>query len=174
MKKLFLITITMLLLTGCGKTKEEKEDMLYSSLEKAFMAVYSAEGAGLPVTQSEEEMKEFDGQKWYKVSVSEYANIEKLLDYSNSVYVDKISKKLNEELTEKYRQSGGELYTLSQGGCPLDYMYEPDLKDLIKEDVKIKKIKSKKIVFEYKNKEFTATMEDDNYKFDKKIFECAD
>ena len=119
MKKLFLIAVACILIAGCGKTKEEKEEILYDSLEKAYVAVFSAEGAGLPVF--EEQKIEIDGETWYKVALSEYANIEKLLAYAEDVYSKDISEELSEKLTTKYRQSNGDLYTPSKGQCTLDY-----------------------------------------------------
>ena len=43
---------------------------------------------------------------------------------------------------------------------------------LTKKDIKISKIKGKKITFKYKDKEYTAKKSDDVYVFGDKVFEC--
>ena len=49
MKKILLVLITLLFVSGCGLTDEEKEDKLYESIEKAYLAAYATEGAGFAV-----------------------------------------------------------------------------------------------------------------------------
>ena len=47
-----------------------------------------------------------------------------------------------------------------------------NLQDELKKDIKVKKVKMNKIIFEYKGEEYTAKKEDDHYVFDKQIFTC--
>lgn len=178
MKKIFIVAITLLFLTGCGMTDEEKENMLYKSLEKAYTAVYASEGVGLAVYP--EETVKIDEKDWYLVAISGYKKVEDLTSLADAVYTDEISKDINKIINEKYKESDTGLYTTSEGGCTLPYQIgetiDNDNKistiDSIKKDVKIKKIKMNKIVFEYKGKEYEGKKSKDNYVFDDKIFYC--
>jgi len=174
MKKFLIVALTILLVTGCGTSKEEKEKMLFNSLEKAYISVYTADGVGLAVYPNE--TQEVDGETWYLVAVNKYSNIEKLLANSKEVYTDSIANDLNEKIKARYRQFDTDLYTPSTGGCPLDYIVssDGDLQKDIKENVEIKKVKMNKIIFEYKGEEYTAKKEDDHYVFDKRIFTCIE
>ena len=174
MKKILLILATLLLVTGCGMSDKEKEDMLYNSLEKAYISVFAGKGVGLAVYP--EEKLEIDGKIWYQVAINEYKSLSKLTSLADDVYTEKIADKINKEINKKYKETDTELYTISEGGCTLnaDYQYGKDLKDKIKQDVKIKKIKMSKIIFEYKGKEYEAKKSKDNYIFDKQIFECVE
>ena len=172
MKKFLVIALTLILVTGCGVSKEEKEKMLFNSLEKAYVSVLTADGTGLPVNPNEK--KEIDGSQYYLVGISQYNSLEILLSFSKEVYDDKIATDLNKKINAKYKQAGEDLYTTATGGCNLDYLVSGDtnLQDDIKKDIKIKKIKSSKIIFEYKGTEYTAKLEDDHYVFDNQIFTC--
>ncbi len=172
MKKILIIALTLLLVTGCGTSKEEKEKMLFNSLEKAYVSAYTAEGSGLAVYPNEK--KEIDGKEWYLVAINKYNNIEKLLSFSKEVYDDKIANKLNTKINAKYKQIDTDLYTLSEGECDLGYVISGtvNLQDELKKDIKVKKVKMNKIIFEYKGEEYTAKKEDDHYVFDKQIFTC--
>ena len=171
MKKLILIMFTLLFLTGCGMSKEEKEKMLYDSLEKAFVTVYSAEGLGLAVYG--EKTLEIDGEIWYQVAISKYNKLSTLETLADDVYESKIAKELKNTLNTKYKETDTELYFISKGGCKLDYNLDDNLVENLKKDIKIKKYGfMDKVVFEYKGKEYTAKKSKDNYVFDSKIFEC--
>lgn len=172
MKKILVIALTLLLVTGCGTSKEEKEKMLYESLEKAYVSAYTAESVGLAVYP--DQTLEIDGKIWYLVAIDKYGNIENLLSYAEEVYDKDIATKLNNEIKENYKQLDTDLYTLSNSGCDLGYIISSDrnLQEDIKNDIKIKKIKMNKIIFEYKGDEYTAKKDGDHYVFDKQIFTC--
>lgn len=174
MKKIIIIAITLLFLTGCGMSDEEKENMLYKSLEKAYTAVYASEGVGLAVYPNE--TVKIDEKDWYLVAISGYTKVSDLTSLADDVYTEKISKKINKLINEKYKESDTGLYTTSEGGCTLPYQIDKEGEnstiDNIKKDVKIKKYKMNKIVFEYKGKEYVGSKSKDNYVFDEKIFAC--
>lgn len=177
MKKLIIIACTLLFLTGCGMSKEEKEKMFYESLEKAYSAIYTSDGVGLPVYPNE--TLEIDGKNWYLVAVSKYDKVSKLENLTDEVFESKISNDIKKTINEKYKESDTGLYSISEGGCKLLNNEEPDfdldenLQEKLKEVVKIKKYGfMNKIVFEYNGKEYTAKKSKDNYVFDSKIFEC--
>lgn len=173
MKKIIIISCTLLFLTGCGMSKEEKEKIFYDSLEKAYAGVYITDGVGLPVYGNE--TIEIDGKNWFLVSdnvkYDSKSKIETMIDeVFNSEIADDIKKKLN----EKYRESNSSFYSISEGGCTLDYdELDENLQDNLKKDIKIKKHGfMNKITFEYKGKEYVAKKAKDSYVFDSKIFEC--
>jgi hypothetical protein len=174
MKKIILVLATMLLLTGCGASDEEKEKMLYDSLEKAYMAIYTTDGVGLAVHG--EETISIDEKLWYKVAMSDYQSLEKLTNLADTVFTEDVAKKINKDIKNKYREVDNELYTISEGGCILPFQDNIDttLKDDIKKAVKIKKISMNKITFEYDKKEYVAEKDDDHYVFDKKMFKCIE
>lgn len=175
MKKIFLVAITLMFLTGCGMSDEEKENMLYKSLEKAYISVYSSEGVGLAVYP--EETVKIDEKDWYLVALSKYKKVEDLTSLADDVYSDKIAKDLNKIISKRYKESDTGLYSTGESGCTLPYQLVTDGEDStienIKKDVKIKKIKMSKITFEYKGKEYEAKKSKDNYVFDDKIFSCV-
>lgn len=170
MKKIFMILIMTFFVTGCGASKEELTNIFYDSIEKAYVGVYTTDGVGLPVLESEQIT--VDGKTWYKVASTKYTVMETLENAIDSVYSDSLAKGLKETLHQKYKEVDASLYTLSNGGCMLDYQLTDVLKENLKKDVKIKKITNSKAVFTYKNKEYTAKKDKDNYTFDKKVFEC--
>lgn len=170
MKKIIIIGLTLLLLTGCGMSDEEKEKMLYDSLDKAYTAVYLTDGVGLAVYP--DEIMQIDNKDWYQVAISKYNKVAKLTSLADDVYTEDIAKKMNKVIKSKYTETDKGLYTTSEGGCLLPYQLDETAKDSIKKDVKIKKIKMNKIIFEYQGKEYEAKKSGDNYKFDKKIFKC--
>lgn len=172
MKKFLIISVSLLILAGCSNaTDEEKEKMLYDSLEKAYIAVYSSEGVGLAVYPDKTLM--IDEKTWYQVGISEYEKVSQLTDLADEVYTEKIAKKINKAIKNKYRETTQGLYTLSEGGCALKYLYDENIRENIKNDVKINKIGGSKIKFEYNGKEYEAKLTDDtHYVFDKQIFEC--
>lgn len=172
MKKIFIVSLTLLLITGCGMSKEEKEDLLYKSLEKAYKAAYVTEGVGLAVYQ--DQTMTIDNTTWYKVSVSEFNSLSKLTNLATDVYPEKIAEDINKVIEEKYFQTDTELYSVGKGGCGLGFELDEELINNIKNDTKIKKIGMSKIIFEYKGEEYTAKKSKDNYKFDKKIFKCKE
>ena len=53
MKKVLLVVLSLVLLSGCGMSKEEKEELFYKSIEKAYVSVYASESAGLAVLPEE-------------------------------------------------------------------------------------------------------------------------
>lgn len=170
MKKLIVIACTLLFLTGCGMSEEEKEKMFYDSLEKAYTAVYTTDGAGLAVYG--DQTLEIDGKNWYLVAISKYDRISKVEDLTN-VYEKDIANDIKKKINEKYKESDTALYSISEGGCQLGYDLDDNLQDNLRNDVKIKKYGfMDKIVFEYNGKEYTAKKSKDNYVFDSKIFEC--
>lgn len=172
MKKIIIISFVLLIITGCGMSKEEKQDLLYNSLEKAYKSKYIADGVGLAVYQ--DNTMTIDGVTWFKVANSEYDSLSKLTSLANDVYPDKIAEEMNKIIEEKYFQTDTELYAIGKGGCSLDYELDEKLLDNIKRDVKIKKVGMTKIKFEYKGKEYTAKKSKNNYIFEEKIFECKE
>ena len=99
MKKILLILATLLLVTGCGMSDKEKEDMLYNSLEKAYISVFAGKGVGLAVYP--EEKLEIDGKIWYQVAINEYKSLSKLTSLADDVYTEKIADKINKEIIKK-------------------------------------------------------------------------
>ncbi len=171
MKKIIIIGLTLLLLTGCGATDKEKEDMFYKSLEKAYTSIYASEGVGLAVY--DKETIKIDGEDWYQVASSDYKKLTDLTSLASDVYSSKIAKEINDTINKKYKEADNGIYTLSEGGCPLKYQLGGGtLSEDIKKDVKISKISGSKIVFEYDGKEYEAKKSKDNYVFDDKIFTC--
>lgn len=169
MKKIVVIILMGLLLTGCSD-KDEKKDMFYASLADAYTSVYITDGMGLPVLA--DESITLEGKTWYKVSSTKYTLIETIESMFNKVFTEEVSKELKTTLHEKYKEVDSTLYTLSNGGCMFDYQIDDTLDKGLREDVKVKKIKSNKVVFEYKGKEYTAKKDNDNYVFSEKIFVC--
>lgn len=170
MKKIIIVILSLVLLTGCGTTDEEKTTMFYNSLEKAYASIYITEGVGLPVYEdSKVTLKDVN---WYKTANSTYNSYEKIEDTINSVFTGKLNEELNKVLARKYREIDAELYTTGTGGCILDYQIDDTLMDNLKKDVTISKIKGKKITFKYKDKEYTAKKSDNVYVFGDKVFEC--
>ena len=109
------------------------------------------------------------------VGSTEYNNIEKLFSLADEVYNSDIAKNLNKKIDERYKQVGEDLYTPSEGGCiSFEYMLTEDLLENIKKDIKIKKIGSSKITFEYKGKEYVAKKQDDHYTFNDQIYTCVE
>lgn len=169
MKKIVIIILMGLILTGCTN-KDEKKEMFYNSLGDAYKSVYITDGMGLPVLADENIT--LDGKVWYKVSSTKYNLIETIENMFNNVFTEEVNKELKTTLHEKYKEVDSVLYTLSTGGCMFNYQIDETLKEGLKKDVKIKKIKSSKIIFEYKGKEYTAKKDKDNYTFSEKIFVC--
>jgi len=174
MKKFLLVLMALVLVTGCGKKDEEKEAMLYNSLESAYRAIYASDGVGLAVLGDEK--ISIDEKTWYLVASSEYKTVDKLTSLADNVYTKELAKEINDKIKSKYREVDTELYTLSEGGCKLPYQDQIDttLREDIKKDIKIKKIKSKTITFEFQGKEYEAELNDDHYVFNKKIFTCVE
>lgn len=172
LKKIIIILTSLILLTGCGISNEEKEQMLYDSLVKAFKSVYISEGLGLAVYDSE--TIELDDETWYKVAISEYDSLDKIKKLSNDVYKKEVQEELDKKTDKRYKEIENILYTKSEGNCSLDFYYDDELKTNIENKIKIKKIKMNKIVFEYNKKEYTAKKKKDNYVFSDKIFKCSE
>ncbi len=173
MKKVLLVVLSLVLLSGCGMSKEEKEELFYKSIEKAYVSVYASESAGLAVLP--EEFVEIDGTKWYKVGKSDYDRLEKLTDAVNDVYEGDVRKELLDRIDLEYREIDDALYTVSDGGCPLPYQLIETLPENLKDSVKIKDAGLfGKITFEYDGKEHTAKLNDnkDGYIFSDKVFVC--
>ena len=173
MKKVLILLASVILLSGCGlgMEKEEKSKLFYESLEKAFVAVYSSDGVGLAVLA--DEVKEIEGENWYKVAITKYDRLEKVVTLASEVYDSKIAKEINDKILTKYQDIDNELYTTSKGGCLLDYTYEDNLQERLKEDAKITSYGINTITFKYKGKEYKAKLTDDNrYVFKDKIFVC--
>lgn len=170
MKKLIIIMCAMFLLTGCGVSNEEKENMFYNSLETAYKASYVTDGIGLAVRGSDS--MEIDGKMWYLVEENDYDNVSKLEELAE-VYGSKIKDEIKNSIKSNYRDVNDEMYALSEGGCDLGYMLDDKLQENLKKDVKIKKYGfMNKITFEYKGKEYTAKKDGDKYIFSEKIFVC--
>lgn len=170
MKKLIIVIMSLVLLTGCGMSDEEKTTMFYESLDKAYTSIYITEGVGLPVYESEKvHLNDVD---WYKTASSVYSSYEKIEDGINLVFTDSIKNELLKSLSNKYREIDAELYTTGVGGCILDYQLDDDLSNNLKKDITISKIKRKSITFKYKDKEYTAKLSDNSYVFSNKVFEC--
>lgn len=169
-RKILVVMLSVLLLTGCGATKEEKETMFYDSLEQAYISVYSTDGVGLPVYEAEKIT--LDNVDWYKVASSKYDNYEKIEDMISNVFDEKIGSELKSTLSKKYKEVDAVLYTTSTGGCLLDYQIDDTLVSNLKKNVKITKIKGSKVKFEYKKKKYTAKKDGNFYIFDSKVFEC--
>lgn len=169
MKKIIVIILMGLILAGCTN-KDEKKEMFYTSLADAYRSVYITDGMGLPVLADEKIT--LDGKVWYKVSSTKYNLIETIEKMFNNVYTEDVNKELKTTLHEKYKEVDSTLYTLSNGGCMFDYQIDDTLYNNLKKDVKIKKINSSKIEFEYKGKKYTASKDKDNYMFSEKIFVC--
>lgn len=170
MKKLIIVIMSLVLLTGCGMSDEEKTTMFYESLDKAYTSIYITEGVGLPVYESEKvHLNDVD---WYKTASSVYSSYEKIEDGINLVFTDSIKNELLKSLSNKYREIDAELYTTGVGGCILDYQLDDDLSNNLKKDITINKIKRKSITFKYKDKEYTAKLSDNSYVFSNKVFEC--
>lgn len=162
--------MSLVLLTGCGMSDEEKTTMFYESLDKAYASIYITEGVGLPVYESEKvHLNDVD---WYKTASSVYSSYEKIEDGINLVFTDSIKNELLKSLSNKYREIDAELYTTGVGGCILDYQLDDDLSNNLKKDITISKIKRKSITFKYKDKEYTAKLSDNSYVFSNKVFEC--
>lgn len=170
MKKILLVLITLLFVSGCGLTDEEKEDKLYESIEKAYLAAYATEGAGFAVFENETE--NVNGETWYKVAISDYNSIKKIKALANDVYVDDVATEINNKVDKKYKEVKGNLYTPSNTNCKLLYSYNDKLLGNIKNDVEITEMKSKKITFKLKDKEYNAKLKGDYYIFEEKLFEC--
>lgn len=169
-KKLLICLFTVLLLSGCGMKDKEKENLFYDSLEKAFTSIYINEGIGLAVYDTEK--LELDGESWYQVAISKYDSFSKIKSLADQVYTEELAEELNLLTEKKYKEIDGLLYTKAEGGCALNYQLDDDLKKNIKNDIKIKKIKMTKIVFELDGKEYTAKKQKDSYIFDEKLFKC--
>ena len=169
MKKIVIIILMGLILTGCTN-KDEKKEMFYNSLGDAYKSVYITDGMGLPVLADENIT--LDGKVWYKVSSTKYNLIETIENMFNNVFTEEVNKELKTTLHEKYKEVDSVLYTLSTGGCMFDYQIDDTLMNNLKKDVTISKIKGKKITFKYKDKEYTAKKSDDVYVFGDKVFEC--
>ena len=170
MKKVLIILMCSLLLVGCGKNDEKKE-MLYKSLEKAYISIYSSDGVGLAVY--DKEVVTVDDKNWYMVAITDYSKLGNLISLANNVYEEKLADQINTKINQKYKEIDGQLYTTGEGGeCALEYKLDENLRENIKNDIKITKIGINKIKFEYKDKEYTAKKSGKYYKFDEKVFEC--
>ena len=170
MKKIIIVIMSLVLLTGCGMSKEEKTDLFYDSLEKAYASVYITNGVGLPVY--EDSKVTLSNVDWYKTASSVYSSYEKIEDGINSVFDGDLKDSLNKTLASKYREINAELYTTGVGGCMMNYQLDDTLLSNIKKDVSISKIKRNKITFKYKDKKYTAKLSDNTYKFTTQVFEC--
>lgn len=171
MKKILLVFITLLFISGCGLTDEEKEDKLFESLERAYLAAYATEGAGFGVFEKETET--VNGETWYKVANSDYNSLDKIKELANDVYVDEVATKINKKVDQKYKEVNGTLYTPSNTNCKLPYSYNERLLENLKKDVEITEMKSKKLTFKLKDKEYNAKLKGDYYVFEEKLFECV-
>lgn len=170
MKKILLVLITLLFVSGCGLTDEEKEDALYNSIEKAYLSAYATETAGFAVYENEKET--VNGETWFKVAISDYNTLDKIKALAKDVYTKEIATEINEKVDQKYKEVKGVLYTPSKGNCQLAYSYNDKLLDKIKKDVEITEMKSKKITFKLKDKEYNAKLKGDYYVFEEKLFGC--
>lgn len=170
MKKLLVVILSILIITGCGKSEEEKEKIFYESLSDAYSVIYITEGFGLPVT--EKDKITLEKTNWFKVANSKYTSIEKIENMIENTYTNSISKELKEKLLSNYKEIDTKLYTTGKGGCDLGYQMNEELISKLKQNVNIVKIKGKKVKFEFNNKEYTAKLNDGHYKFEEKIFEC--
>lgn len=170
MKKILIICCSLLLLTGCGKSNDEKENIFYDSLEKAYVSMYATYGVGLAVYP--DDLKEIDGNTWYLVAVSKYNSMSKLVDTIESVYSEDISDELENIVGKKYKEIDGDLYTLSISGCTFKYQITDDLKDNLKNEIKNIKFSNNTVKFTYNDKEYKGKLVDNNYKFTEKIFGC--
>jgi len=170
MKKILVGIITVILLTGCGMKDDEKEKLLYDSLEKAFTTIYINEGIGLGVYDTEK--IEIENEIWYQVAISKYDSYSKITSLANEIYSEELAEEINLKTEKRYKEVDGTLYTKAEGGCPLKYQLDDKLRKNIKKDIKIKKIKMSKIIFELNGKEYTAKKNKDTYVFEEKIFEC--
>lgn len=171
MKKILIIALSLLLLTGCT-SDEEKENMLYTALEKAYIVQYSIEGPGLPVY--DQEKTTVDGKDYYMVALSDYTKISRLLSLAEDAFTTDLSKEVSKTINEKYMDIDNELYTISEGGCVMPYLIDKELQDNLKKNIKIKKVKMNSIVFEYEGKEYTAKEQDDKYVLSDKVFVCEE
>lgn len=171
MKKLIIVACTLLFLTGCGMSKEEKEKMLFDSLEKAYTVSYAVDGAGLAVNA--EETVEMNGRKWYQVDMDDYEKLSQLEVLADDVYDKDTAKKIKKSVNEKYVESNSTLYSISEGGCAFDYNLDDKLRENLEKSINEIKFKMfNRVVFEYKGKEYKAKKTDDGYVFDEQIFVC--
>lgn len=173
MKKILLIVCcSLILLTGCGKSKGEKESIFYNSLEKAYVSMYSTEGAGLAVYADDK--VELDNNLWYLVAVSKYNTMSKLVNTVESVYDEKLAEDIEVVIGKKYKEIDDKLYTLSTSGCAFKYQLTEDLQDNLKSEIKNVKISGSSVKFTYNGKTYKGKLDGDNYKFSDKIFDCSE
>lgn len=170
MKKIIIIALTTLLLIGCSKNNNENETKLFNSLERAYVSVYATDGVGLAVYGDEK--TELNGKTWYLVATSKYNSMSKLSELVESVYNEDLVQSIEKNMTEKYKEIDGKLYTTSMSGCLLKYQLTDSLQEEIKKDIKDIKYRGKKVTFKINNKKFTGKLDGDYYKFDEKIFGC--
>lgn len=170
MKKTIIIILSMMLLVGCSKDNKENESKLYNSLEKAYVSVYATDGVGLAVYGDEK--TELNGKTWYLVATSKYNSMSKLSELVESVYNEDLVQSIEKNMTEKYKEIDGKLYTTSMNGCLLKYQLTDNLQEEIKKDIKDIKYRGKKVTFKINNKKYTGKLDGDYYKFDEKIFDC--
>ena len=102
-----------------------------------------------------------------------YPSVEFIVSLAEQNYVDDVAKTLSVGIKSKYSVIEEELYSTGTGGCNLGYDFET-VKDTIKDEVKITKIKYNKIIFTYREKEYELVKSGDFWKLNKNIFKCIE
>jgi len=169
MKKIIGIIFLSIIISGCGKLKEDEALVeVLDSLENAYLSTYIVDGVGLPVYA--EESKNIDGVTWYKVA-SEYDSVASLKKIVDSSLDGDLKKEYDKKIDSKYKDIEGSLYTTSEGGCALPFNFE-NAREEIEKITKITKIKSNKIEIKVSDKEYTLKKSKDNWLNEEKIFGC--
>lgn len=170
MKKVLLILLLSLTLTGCGKMNEtEARHTLLFALNQAYKVVYSTNGFGLAVFPNEK--IESEGSTWYLVGTEGYSSTTYLKELANEAFVNEVAKNLIISIDSKYKDIDGKLYSKGLGGCDLGYNLDA-FESMIEGEVTINKIKTKEIKFTYKGKEYKLKRIDETWKLTENIFTC--
>ena len=166
MKRIIVVLISILFLSGCNSNTVDYNKLVEEKLENAYTLYNAFYGVGLSKIFSEEPIIDKD-DLYYLVNdekLKNILNIKKLIDKT-------FEANLNEEYTSLisasdsiYKMMNNKLYSRYLGGCILE--------DFDKTKIKITKKTSKTIEIEYRGKKGTLYKKDKDYYFKENIIEC--